>query len=187
LFNSTTEFAAGRVGFYFGPSWRIFDIQALNPDLKFTINPLPQLPIDPVHGESLTTWATYWAEAVNRKSANSQIAWELLKFLSSSEIQTKFYQSALGSPRAFGEPYSRVDMSPALASDPWVGPFINQAPLAKSWYLASFTKDGPSGINSRFSDLYSQAINGEIDLETLSNKIGQVLSEYGISASAPSQ
>lgn len=42
---STSLFAAGKLGIYFGPSWRVFDILALNPQLKFSTHPLPQLPL----------------------------------------------------------------------------------------------------------------------------------------------
>ena len=37
--SSTLAFAGGKVGIYFAPSWRVFDIQSLNPRLKFSIHP----------------------------------------------------------------------------------------------------------------------------------------------------
>ncbi len=79
--SSTSSFAGGRVGIYFGPSWRVFDIQAMNPNLRFSVYPIPQLPVDPVRGETPITYASYWAEAVNKKSPRAGQAWELLKFL----------------------------------------------------------------------------------------------------------
>ncbi len=70
---STDMFAQGRLGFYFAPSWRVFDIKTLNPNLKFKIHLLPQLPVDPTRGEQPTTWASYWVEAVNKKSPNGKV------------------------------------------------------------------------------------------------------------------
>ena len=185
--NSTTLFAQGKAGFYFAPSWRIFDIKALNPNLRFKVHPLPQLPVDPTRGEHPVTWASYWVEVVNKKSPNAQAAWELLQFLSSPEAQAQMYQQARSVGRDFGEPYSRVDLAATLVDDPLVGPYLKGAPLAKSWYLASATKDGPSGINSRLSAAFTKGIRLELDITKLSAEINQILSEYGISAATQTQ
>ena len=40
---STQMFASGKLGFYFGPAWRIFDIENLNPNLRYEITTVPQL------------------------------------------------------------------------------------------------------------------------------------------------
>lgn len=185
--NSTTQFASGKAGFYFGPSWRVFDIKTLNPNLNFSVYPIPQLPVDPSRGEQPVTWAAYWVESVNAKSPNTQMAWELVKFLSSSDSLNKFYDQAVSSGRDFGEPFSRMELSGQAVSDPFIGPFISQAPLAKSWYLASFTHDGQSGINSRLSEAFSKALLGELDVNSLTTEINQILSGYGISTALPEQ
>lgn len=180
---STQAFAQGKVAIYFGPSWRVFDLQATNPQLKFSLHPIPQLPIDPARGEKPVTWASYWVEGVNKKSANSAVAWDFLKFLSSKESLQKLYQS---SGRVFGEPYSRTDMTD---SSPFVQPYLFQAPTARSWYLASFTFDGPTGINTLLSKAFSDAVNtvasGRSAAEAvaaLSTGVNQVLSRYGLTS-----
>ena len=185
--NSTSAFAGGKVGIYFAPSWRVFDIQSTNPQLKFSVHPLPQLPIDPTRGEKLVTWASYWAEGVNKKSPLTKQAWDFIKFLSSKESLQKLYQQAVASGRAFGEPYSRVDMAGSLASSPYVGPYISQAATARSWYIASSTYDGATGINSRLSVYFADAVNGinqgrspSEAVKTLSAGVNQVLSQYGL-------
>ena len=186
---STFQFAAGKVGIYFGPSWRIFEILAQNPQLKFSTHPLPQLPVDPTRGEQPAAWATYWAEAVNKKSAHAASAWDFLKFLSTPESLQKLYQNAAASGRSFGEIYPRTDMADSLKDSPYVAAFIQQAPIARSWYLASGTWDGASGINSRLSTYFADAVNTTLQsgaatnaVTTLSAGITQVLSTYGLVA-----
>ena len=180
---STQAFAQGQVALYFAPSWRVFDLQAINPQLKFSLHPIPQLPIDPARGEKPVTWASYWVEGVNRKSPNTAAAWDFLKFLSSKESLQKLYQS---SGRVFGEPYSRTDMSD---SSPFVRPYLSQAPTARSWYLASFTFDGPTGINTLLSNAFATAVKTISDgqsatqaVTTLSTSVNQVLSRYGLTS-----
>ena len=186
---STQAFATGKLAIYFAPSWRAFDLNAINPQLKFSIHPVPQLPLDPARGEKPVTWASYWVEGVNKKSLNTTAAWDFLKFLSSKESLAKLYQQAVISGRAFGEPYSRTDLTSSLSSDPLVGPYISQAQYARSWYLASDTFDGPTGINTRLSAHFATAVNSVNQgrspteaVKTLSTGINQVLSQYGLAS-----
>jgi multiple sugar transport system substrate-binding protein len=178
--SSTESFAAGKVGIYFAPSWRVFDIKAINPNLRFSIYPIPQLPVDPQRGEKPITYASYWAEAVSIKSKYQKEAWELLKYLSTSEVMQQSFQKAITSERPFGEPYSRVDLADSLKATQYINAFISQAPLAASWYLTSFTHDGPTGINSKISDIFARAVNDPGQIRSLSGDINAVLSEYGI-------
>ena len=194
---STLAFANGKVGFYFGPSWRFFDIKEIssnnsnNSDLNFKVYPVPQLQGSLVAGRPVN-YATYWAEAVSKKSKNGQEAAEFLKFISSKEELSKLY-SAEAKLRGFGEPYSRVDLGESLKSDPVAGVVISQAPTARSWYLASVTNDGETGINSKIGKYYTDAINsiigqsGQSDvakaLETVAAGVSQVLGSYGVTSS----
>ncbi|KKU02709.1 MAG: Maltose-binding protein [Microgenomates group bacterium GW2011_GWC1_47_20] len=180
---STQAFAAGKLAIYFAPSWRVFDLQAINPQIKFSVYPIPQLPLDPARGEKPITWASYWVEGVNKKSPNAAAAWEFLKFLSSKESLAKLYAS---SGRIFGEPYSRRDMTD---SSQFVQPYLSQAPDARSWYIASNTFDGPTGINTRLSSHFADAVNSVNQgrspaeaVKTLNAGINQVLSQYGLAS-----
>jgi len=175
--SSTYFFASGRLAMYFGPSWRFFEIKALNPKLKFKIIPVPQLP-----GVNIT-WASYWVEGVNNKSGNVTEAWEFLKYLSSKQTMEKLYQ-AQSKLRFFGEPYSRTDMADLLKNEPYVGVFVEQAPKAKSWYLSSRTFD--NGINDKIIKYYEDAVNAvnkgagpKEALATVAQGVAQVLSQYG--------
>lgn len=182
---STLAFANGKLAMYIGPSWRAFEIKDRNPGLRFKTYPAPQLP-KASPDEADITYATYWAEGVWTRSKNTEAAWKFLRFLAERESLEKFYQSAAG-VRFFGEPYPRVDMAELLLSHPVLGSIITQAPGAQSWYLASRTFDGPTGINSQLTGYFEDALNSLNEnvradkvLEILSAGIDQVLKQYGL-------
>lgn len=177
LANSTTAFARGDVAMIFAPSWRVHDIKAINPQLDFAITGVPQL-----DNENPVTWATFWAEGVSAKSKNKDASWTFLKYLSTQEVLRKFYNDA-SQYRAFGEIYPRVDMVSELQSSDLVGAYLSDAPLAKSWYMSSFTHD--NGINDQIIKYYEDAINTVLSgsdvakaLETAKTGIATVLSKY---------
>ena len=181
---STQAFAAGKLAMYFGPSWRAFEIEQANPSLKFKTVPIPQLPKDNPKQPDIT-YATYWAQGVWSGSANKAAAWDFLKFLATQDSLQNLYANE-SKLRSFGEPYPRVDMANLLTSHPVVGSIINQAPGAESWYLASRTFDGPTGINSLLANYFADAINSVANgkmtadkaLPTAAAGVAQVLAQY---------
>lgn len=180
---STSAFAAGKLAMYFAPSWRVFEVKTQNPSLSFKIIPVPQLPKSSPQQQDIT-WSTYWVEGIWARSKNTLEAAKFIKFLSEKENLQKLYTNS-AQTRLFGEPYSRVDMAELLKEDPMVGAYVKQAPNAASWYLASATHDGPTGINSRISKYFKDAINKILAgdqakdvLETVAQGINQVLSSY---------
>jgi len=180
--SSTQAFAAGKLAMYFGPSWRVFDIKALNPKLNFKIIPVPQLSGD----RKKVAWANFWVEGVSKRSKYKNEAWEFLKFLSSPETLEKLYQ-AESNLRLFGEIYPRKEMAEKLITNPLVAPFIEQISMAKTWYLCSFTWD--NGINDRMIKYFEDAVNAvnkgktaKEALTTTTQGISQLLSQYGIAS-----
>lgn len=181
--SSTLAFANGKLAMYFGPSWRVFEINQQNPSLKFRTVPLPQIP-KAIPSEPDISYAIYWVEGVNAESSKKEEAWKFLKFMSDASTLEKFYKNA-AAVRGFGEPYPRVDMANLLADHPILGSIMTLAPNAKSWYLAAATHDGPSGINSQMEGYFIDAVNSvkkggsaKAALETLSAGIQQVLGQY---------
>lgn len=177
---SKLAFAKGNLAMCFGYSWDYFDIKAINPNINIKVAPVPQLP------DKTVNYASYWVEGVAKNSPNQTVAWDFLKFISSKEEMAKLYEAA-AKYRGFGEPYGRTDMADLLSSDPVVGVFVNQAKTAESWYLASLTWDGPTGINTKLANYFADAVNtaktgndAKSALETLSLGINQVLSTYGL-------
>ncbi len=176
--SSTVAFARGDVAMMLAPSWRVHEIKAMNPELKFGIAPVPRL------GDDRLAWASFWAEGVSDKSKHKTQAWELIKFLSSKEIQQELY-SAQSQLRTFGEIYSRVDLANELAGDELVSPFLEDAPAAAGWQLSSYTHD--NGVNDLLIKYYEDAINAvlggetvEEALKTVAQGTKQVLRQYGV-------
>jgi multiple sugar transport system substrate-binding protein len=183
--SSTIAFAAGKVAMYLAPSWRTFEIKQQNPDLKFKVVPVPQLPKSSAQ-EPDVTYATYWVEGVWSRSKNRDEAWKFLKYLSQKDTLEILYQNT-AKVRLFGEPYPRVDMAPLISQDPVLGGIISLASDAQSWYLASRTFDGATGINTLMGKYFEDGINAingneppERVLETVSQGVNQVLSQYGL-------
>lgn len=181
--SSTTAFARGDVAMMFAPSWRAHDIKQMNPNLKFATVPIPQLDTN-----NKIAWATYWAEGVSSKSKSQKEAWEFLKYLSTKEVQQKLY-NAQSQIRAFGEPYSRIDLASQLIADRIIGAFLSDAPKAQGWYMSSYTHD--RGINDEIIKYYEDAINSIAEgrtpdtvVDTLSAGVQSVLQKYGVSSSA---
>lgn len=181
---STQAFAAGKLAMYIAPSWRTFEIKQANPNLKFKTVAIPQLPKDSPNQLDIS-YATYWAQGVWTKSTNKTQAWEFLKFLSTQDSLQKLFQGA-ATIRGFGQAYPRIDMAGLLTSHPILGATTKQAPGATSWYLASRTFDGPTGINSQLSNYFGDAVNAvatgsktaEEALSTCAKGVSQVLSQY---------
>lgn len=173
---STDMFVAGRLAFYFAPSWRAHELRVANPNLKFKIVPVPQLP-----GKQIA-WASFWGEAVSIKSKFPEEAWKFIKFLTNKEAEKLFYQEA-SKIRLFGEPYSRVDLAPELAQDPLVGAFISQGPNYKFWYLSGSTFD--AGINDEMIKYFEDGINAtlqgtdpQVALQTVDKGVKQILDKF---------
>lgn len=179
---ATVAFAKGDVAMMIAPSWRAHEIKAANPNLQFDVVPVPQL-----QDKERITWSSFWAEGVSAQSKEKEGAWLLLKYLSSAEVQKKFYSDA-STVRAFGELYSRKDLGNEIADKPYVGAYIQDAPYAKSWYLNGYTHD--NGINDRIIKYYEDAINagpGSLDesVQTIKQGMTQVLTQYGVSVQQP--
>lgn len=180
---STQAFAAGKVAFYFAPSWRAHELRQINPSLNFKIAPMPQLA-----GKNIA-WANYWGYGVSSKSRFPKEAWEFLKFLTSADTEKVLYREA-AKVRLYGLPYSRVDLQKELLNDPLTGAFVSQGPYYKSWYLNSATRD--QGLNDEMIKYYEDAVNSvnnnsdaQSALQTTAKGIQQVLDKYVRAATPP--
>lgn len=176
LENSQSAFAKGKVGMYFGYSWDIFTIKALNPNLAFDVKEVPHL-----FSRDITV-ASYWAEGVNVKSRHQKEALMFLKFLSQKQTAEKLFTSE-SKTRLFGEPYARVDLAENLKTNPLVYPFVKQAKGARSSFFAADTYD--NGLNSRMNVYLGNAVRSMLDntsaesaTDTLISGVNQVLSQY---------
>lgn len=184
--NSTDYFAAGKLGFYFAPSWRVFDIENLNPNLNYGIITVPQLPVSEKEGELTNIhWGNYWVEGVNAKSEKQKEIWKFIEFLASKETTDKLF--ATGSQiREFGQISPRKSDQEKMMTNAKIKPFVMVADNAYNWYLSSNTFD--SGLNDEMIKYFADAINSlsllnkPIDevVNTLASGIHQLMVKYQI-------
>lgn len=179
MVNSTTAFIQEKVAMIIVPSWEIISIKAANPDIDMKVVPVPVVP-----GTPLISVSSYWVEGVSRFSNNQIEAWKFLKFLTEKENMTKLYEIE-SKIRPFGEPYSRVDLAPLLAQDPYLGAIIKEANNLVSLPLISRTAD--NGLNDEIIKYLENAINSTIlgvsykeALTTAKSGIDQVFTKYNI-------
>lgn len=177
--NSTTAFIQEKVAMIIVPSWEILSIKLANPDIDIKVVPVPVVP-----GTASLSIASYWVEGVSRFSNHQLEAWRFLRFLTEKENLTKLYEIQ-SKVRPFGEPYSRIDLAPLLAQNPYNSAVIKQANSFYSLPLISRTFD--NGLNDEIIKYMENAINSTIlgvsykeALETAKKGIDQVFTKYNI-------
>lgn len=174
---SRLAFAKGNLAMYFGYSWDIFLLKAINPNLSFSIQPVPHLP-----GREMTI-ASYWAEGVSLKSKHQKEALLFMKFLTKKETEQKLFSQS-SKTRLFGEPYARLDLAETLRDNQLVYPFVSEAKGAVSSFFASDTYD--NGLNHQMNNYLGNAVRSillntspQSAVETLASGVAQVLKQYG--------
>ena len=180
LDNSLTAFAKGNLAMYFGYSWDILTIKAIDPNLHFAIYPVPNL-----YGRDMTV-ASYWVEGVSATTKHPKEALEFMKYLSQKESEQTFYSATVNSGRPVGEPYARQDLASLLKDNPLAAPFVAQGNKAISSYFIAQTSDGDHGINSITDTYLGNAVRSilgdtspESAADTLVQGVTQTLSQYG--------
>ena len=188
LENSIVAFAGGKVAMILAPSWEAITIKNLSPNLNFKTAQVPQLPCDRTPCPTVN-WASFWVEGVSAKSKNQEAAWEFLKYLSQPETMQKMYAEQVKLRPLFGEPYSRTDLAKILADNVYLAPLILSAPTMKSFYLASRTFDGETGLNTSLINYLKDAVNSlsqgtsvESALKIVDDGFKQVFARFNIAA-----
>ncbi len=138
------------------PSWRAFDIIQAAPSIEFDTAPLPQL----LANEEDIYYATYWGDAVNRTSANPLAAWKFIAFLAQKEQQMKLYSNA-SQIRAFGEPYSLVELNSEMQGKPYVSSIAQMAPNMRAYPWGDETV-----VNTAINTAITDIIEGRRDVDT---------------------
>lgn len=175
---SVMSFAKGNLAMFFGYSSDFFTIKSINPNLSFTVYPVPHLP-----GQDMTI-ASYWAEGISIKSKHQKEAFLFMKFLAQKETEQKLFTEQ-SKTRAFGKPYARVDLADLLKDNSTAYPFVSQAQDAVSSFFVSDTYD--NGLNSQTNNYLKDAVNAILNgtspqtaVETLSKGVSQVLNMYSV-------
>lgn len=175
---SLLAFANGKLAFYFGYSWDVFNIKQLNPSLPFSIHAVPSLP------SRVMSITSYWAAGASVKSSHQKEATQFLKYLSEKETAQKLYKES-AKIRGFGMPYPHKSLAKSLENDPIVGPFVSQSPYVYSTYFASETYD--DGVNTKLNGYLGNAVREigagtqpDAAVEKFLEGVAQVQAEYGI-------
>lgn len=120
--DALTEFARGKVIFYFGYAYDYPRIRAMAPQLNLEVIPMPQLNKDkPVN------IANYSLEAVVAKSKHINEAWDFLNFITMASNVEK-YTAAAKRPTPLRSQITKQKEDPILA------PFMAQILQAENWY-----------------------------------------------------
>jgi len=173
---SLTAFSKGNLAMYIGYSWDIFALKAMNPQLNFSVHPVPNLP-----GRQVAM-ASYWVEGVSSKSKHQKEAMLFMHYLTEKETLQKHY-TEVAKTRIFGELYPRRDLAQTLIRNPLTSPFIEQAEYATSSYFVSDTYD--KGINDQMNVYLGNTVRGvdetsaATSIDTLTKGVDQVLAKYG--------
>lgn len=174
---SQLSFAKGNVAMYFGYSWDIFQIKASNPDLDFSVYPVPHLP-----GRSITA-ASYWVQGVSSKSLHQEAAITFMQFLAQKNTAAALYAEETKT-RIFGEPYARIDLGETLKNNALVYPFVQQAADAKSSFFAGDTYD--TSLNGQMNGYLGNAVRSVLGntsaqsaIDTLTQGVSQIEKQYG--------
>lgn len=137
--DSLDEFARGRSVFFFGFAYDRPRIKALGPQIKFDIEPVPQL-----NSAVPANVASYWVESVVFKSANKNEAWDFIRFMS-EPANIKKYVSATKQPSPLRAQIAQEQ------EDPELGPFAKQALTAQNWYKGKNVEAADKAFNDLFA------------------------------------
>jgi multiple sugar transport system substrate-binding protein len=164
-------FYAGELAMMIAPSWRVFDIIEASPNIEFDTALLPQLQ----QNDENIFFSTYWGEAVNRTTPYPLEAWAFVKFLAEKEQQLKLYSNA-SNIRAFGEPYSLVELNSEMLEKPYISALAEMAPLMKSWPMGD-EQSVHNAIDEAITDIVENGKNISTALkeaeQAINSKIAQ--------------
>lgn len=164
-------FEQGKLAMMIAPSWESFDIIQAAPSIEFGMSTLPQLAANdqPIY------FSTYWGEAVSKNSKNPTAAWDFINFLIQKD-QEKAYYSNAAKIRAFGEPYSRVDLNSELLNNSYTAAIGQSATKMVSWQMGdeSFVK---ATINDAITDIAENGKETNTVLKTAEEEINTQLAQ----------
>lgn len=148
-------FYDGKLAMMFAPSWRAFDIIESAPKIEFDLAPLPQLPNNPE-----IYYSMYWGDTVSLNTQYPVEAWTFVKFMSEQEQQLNMY-SYSSQVRAFGEPYSLVELNSEMEGERYVSAVAQMAPYMKSW------KMGDQGfVEATINQAITDVAENNVEIET---------------------
>ncbi len=122
-FYSIDAFVQGKSAMMFNYSHQIPTIRDRSARFNFSVVPIPQLK-DALFD---VTYANYWAPTVSKQSGHSDMAWQFLNYLMSSNGSASYIDLS-------NRPSARRDSIERQSNNPDLGVFARQALSARSWY-----------------------------------------------------
>jgi len=145
--DSLEAFVEGRTAYFFGYSYHLAQIRAMNPRLNFSMTSFPQ-----IEGNKAVYYANYWLEVVSKKSTHRDEAWDFVKFITSAD-QAQKYLNVTGKPTALrslvNSQLENLDLSV----------FAAQLPSTRSWYHGL---DAPAAEQA-FLDMIRQMLRADAE------------------------
>jgi len=153
-------FFEGKLAMMIAPSWRAFDIIQSASTIEFGTTTLPQLAanLEPIY------FSTYWGEAVSKNCENPTAAWDFINFLAQKEQQKKLYSNE-AAIRAFGEPYSLVDLNSEMTDQAYVGAVAKSASNMISWAMGD-----ESFVKATLNEAITSVVEDDGDSQTALSK-----------------
>ena len=164
-------FFAGELAMMIAPSWRAFDIIEAAPTIEFDTAPLPQLR----ENEENIFYSTYWGEAVSRNTPHPLEAWAFVRFLSEREQQLNLFSNA-SRIRAFGEPYSLVELGGEMRGRPYISALAEMAPFMRSIPIGD-EQAVHSAIDEAIIEIVENGRNISTALREAEQNINNIISE----------
>lgn len=176
LENSKLAFAKGNLAMYFGYSWDILGIRAVNPLLEYDIVPVPHIP------KTNQTITSFWIEGVSSGTKHPDAAFKFLEFLGKKESLAKIFENA-SKVRGQSGIYPRRDLGETQKNDTLFGTFVNQAENSEPTIFAADTYDNAmvDKLNNYLKDAVNESLgNSSYKSATEKLKLGidQVTSQY---------
>ena len=164
-------FSQGKLAMMIAPSWVAFDILQSAPTIEFGMAKLPQLAAN----EEPIYYSTYWGEAVSKNCTNPKAAWDFINFLAQKEQQKKLFSNA-AQIRAFGEPYSLVELNTELSENSYLTAIAESAPKMQSWAMGdeSFVK---ATLKEMITSIVEDGTSTQTALKNAQEEINSQLAE----------
>ncbi|HMB25819.1 MAG TPA: extracellular solute-binding protein [Patescibacteria group bacterium] len=149
--NSLEAFIQGRTAMFFGYAYHRPEIKARNPQLNFSIAPVPQ-----VGEQQKVNYANYWVQVVSKQTEIENYAWDFVQFITDEENIMPYLQevkkpTALRSTEILNNQLENEEMAV----------FADQVLTAKSWYKGY----NSTGAEQAFSEMINNVLAGNMNSE----------------------
>ncbi len=161
---SVRAFAEGKVAMMLNYPFKAAEVRQFNPNLKFSFAAAPQ-----VKDEKVINFATFWVEMVNKNSANSEIAWDFIRFAATRDQQPTYNKATL-------RPTSRKDLVKEQETSSDLGAFVKQNETATTFYRGN-DKEMNGYFYNAVQSIYS-GLDARLAVNNLQRQATDIIARY---------